>query len=262
MVAPDQSFMNACDWKNYARNLFVQNFFEATLSEQSAFWEVSETRWNGYLACAITDVVRPFDVTLSCVHEPVDPEVGEGGVLPPPPQPAGAQELPDSANSDLGSGSSHTPEHTKTSSDSQSFPTDSKAKQQEIRRKEKEAGIIREVKKKPKVVEDHWDDCGSDTCSLDNTDVGEAHVGFCASSDDDSDWEYVEDETICDNLQLSFLWGGEVLPHPPLNNLLLVYFTDWEHTLSCLAAKGNGLDLAEICGGEARTTQVGIRRHF
>ena len=34
------------------------------------------------------------------------------------------------------------------------------------------------------------------------------------------------------------------------------------HALAALEARGKGLDIAEICGGEARTTQIGVRRHL
>ena len=62
-----------------------------------------------------------------------------------------AQKLPDSA----------VPiESTMDSADTQIFPTDQKEKQNIQRKADKEAGIIREVKKRPKVVEDHSDDCG------------------------------------------------------------------------------------------------------
>ncbi len=67
---------------------------------------------------------------------------------------------------------------------------------------------------------------------------------------------------MCEDLALSFLWGGELPVSPPFQNLSLISFTDWDHTYAFLAAKPSGIDIAEICGGEARTTQVGIRRHL
>ena len=49
----------------------------------------------------------------------------------------------------------------------------------------------------------------------------------------------------------------------PLDNLQNITFTDWEHTFAALnLIKGTALDVAEICGGEARTSEVGIRRHL
>jgi len=46
------------------------------------------------------------------------------------------------------------------------YPTDAKVKEKEKKKKEKEQGVERKVKKKPKVIEDHYDDCGDDLTSL------------------------------------------------------------------------------------------------
>ena len=61
----------------------------------------------------------------------------------------GPQESPDSA------GTSHT-----DSNQGGSYPTDSKERQQQQKKRDKEAGITREVRKIIKPIEDHHDDCG------------------------------------------------------------------------------------------------------
>ena len=48
-----------------------------------------------------------------------------------------------------------------------SFPTDAKEREKIQRKLDKEKGIERQVRKKPKVCENHYDDCGDDLSSLD-----------------------------------------------------------------------------------------------
>ena len=48
----------------------------------------------------------------------------------------------------------------------------------------------------------------------------------------------------------------------PLELLSGFVFTNLRHTFATLNTMGKGIDIAEICGGEARTTQVGTRRHM
>ena len=103
------------------------------------------------------------------------------------------------------------------------FPTDSKERQTAQKRKDKEAGIVREVKKLKKFVEDHNDDCGEDLSSLGNLDalyIEESHSAELDSSED-SDTE----EHIFHNLQLDFLWGGEVPVIADFDNLRTVFLT-------------------------------------
>ena len=53
------------------------------------------------------------------------------------------------------------------SADSQvAFPTESKEREKARRKREKELGIERTVKKKLKIVEEHYDDCGYDMSSI------------------------------------------------------------------------------------------------
>ena len=47
------------------------------------------------------------------------------------------------------------------------FPTDPKEREKGRRKREKEQGIERVVKKIPKIVEEHYDDCGYDMSSID-----------------------------------------------------------------------------------------------
>ena len=166
-----------------------------------------------------------------------------------------SQELPDSLVNEL----ADIPEPPGLEMKS-SFPTDSKERQTKQKNADKAAGIIREVKKKNLPVEDHCDDCGEDISSL--TTDAEDFMFVESDSDDSSEWSSDWLDPLCDNLELSFLWGGDMPIPLCTENLRLVCFTDWDHTNAFLAQKGAGIDLAEICGGEARTTQVGIRRRL
>ena len=141
------------------------------------------------------------------------------------------------------------------------FPTDSKERQTAQKRKDKEAGIVREVKKLKKFVEDHNDDCGEDLSSLGNLDAlyVEASHSAALDSSEDSDTE----EHIFHNLQLDFLWGGEA-PVVDFDNLRTVFLTDMCHALDLRntyvsKTSPTSMDIAEICGGVARTTQVAMR---
>ena len=90
---------------------------------------------------------------------------------------AGAQQTPDSAVRITGaSGSQQTEAQA-------AYPTDAKAKEKAARQADKEAGITRVVKKRPKKVEDHYDDCGDDLSSLTGVE-GEAQSNACFDMND------------------------------------------------------------------------------
>ena len=158
----------------------------------------------------------------------------------------GAQELPDSAGSQP-----VLPMPVKA------FPTDSKERQSAQKRKDKEAGVVREVKKIKKFIEDHHDDCGESLASIIPTEDSLFADCIDSSSDD-------EEDCVFHNLQLDFMWGGD---RPCLNkfeNLRTVYLSDMQDALDLREAYvsracDTNLDIAEICGGVARTTQVGMR---
>jgi len=124
----------------------------------------------------------------------------------------GAQELPDSIEGlkdsivDL-KGPKGNPAGSNTA-ESRVYPTDSKERQNAQKKLDKEAGITREVRKKPKFVEDHSDDCGESLASLSTgqeTDVESLHFVDSDSSD-------YEDDNICENIELCHFWGGHSTP--------------------------------------------------
>jgi hypothetical protein len=82
-----------------------------------------------------------------------------------------------------------------------SYPTDARVRQQ---KKDKEiqelTGEKREVIKKKKKVEDHYDDCGDDLSSI----VADINVHYIDESDTDD-----EDENIFNNFNLYYFYGSE-----------------------------------------------------
>ena len=104
----------------------------------------------------------------------------------------GSQQAPDSAT---------TREQAKAplqASDRSSFPTEAKERERDRRRQEKEQGIEREVVKRKKVCEDHYDDCGDDLSSISEADTAAPTTALCLQccdfdtddelSDDDHNW--------------------------------------------------------------------------
>ena len=154
---------------------------------------------------------------------------------------SGAQDLPDSTHNPTNPNTSDTP-----------FPTDSKERQNEQKKRDKEAGIERVVIKKRKIIEDHHDDCGESLDSL-TGDIDEADF---AHSDSDSG---TESDALCDGLHLHYLWGSA---GPDLSHLQLTYFDTWDQTFAVLRRAGPGIDIAEVCGGEGRTSSIAIRRRL
>ena len=162
-----------------------------------------------------------------------------------------AQLLPDSAGySELDR--SNTP----------AYPTDSKERERKLRQANKEKGIEHVVKKRKQQVEDHHDDCGEDLGSIVadlDAFVDDTWSDYLLSNIGDDVLED-NDDPMCDNISLFMLWGE--VPYKLEANLLVVYPSNTEELLSFLTAKGDGIDIAEVCGGEARATQLGVRRRL
>ena len=120
-----------------------------------------------------------------------------------------AQELPDST------GHPGDQSHS-TKNDVKAFPTDSKERQTAQKRKDKEAGVVREVKKLKKFVEDHNDDCGEDLRRLGNLDMpsllieesNDAELNHSVAESNEADSDLSDDEEqLFHNLQLDFFVG-------------------------------------------------------
>ena len=126
-------------------------------------------------------------------------------------------------------------------------PTFEKEQQKKRRQKLKEKGITLEVRRKKFHVEEHYDDCGTDLSGLGD------HVALLA--DDDLGWSSSseDEETRHFNLPWNWLcgWVGSATRYPTLNE-----------SFAALDQKPAGLDIVELCGGEARSSYIAIRRGF
>ena len=132
------------------------------------------------------------------------------------------------------------------------FPTASKERAKE----RKKAG--QKPRKLPKVVEDHYDDLGDDLSGL-GSDLTYLSADVVRETlDIDSDYD-TDDEQFVQGLSIWYLKGSgpiEFLPEGAMRFPLL------DNLLQFLATAGDGLDLCEICGGSARTSQVAVRRRL
>lgn len=119
------------------------------------------------------------------------------------------------------------------------------------------------VKKRPKHVEEHYDECGDDISSLSmelDTFVLDEAMCFECAMDDVSDAE-VADQSLGDGLTSFMLWGSHAAPVllPPL----LVYVAaNMDEAYAVRSRAGGGIDIAEICGGEARSPTISVRRRL
>ena len=89
----------------------------------------------------------------------------------PPSRVEGTHQTPDSALTSVLLPESRRPLGESRTAESQGpqehcFPTEAKVREKNRKKADQEQGVTRTVKKRPKVVEDHHDDCGEDLTSL------------------------------------------------------------------------------------------------
>ena len=130
------------------------------------------------------------------------------------------------------------------SESSKAFPTESRERQKEKERWQKETGEVVEVKKKQKYVEQHYDDCGMDLKSIESLLAAELPW------DGDGDVLY-EDPSEVDGfadglLQFALLGQGHPgMGMPPTATYMAASVLDM---MSVLASAGPGQDLLEVNG--------------
>lgn len=145
------------------------------------------------------------------------------------------------------------------------YPTDSKEREQIARRKAKEEGKEIVKNKRPKIVQDHHDDCGEDLTSL-----GFRLEDFYISPEQSSTDQWIDAsigdilpiDTITDNIEHAMLFGPCPQLHCYLNNLQIFVATDMTELFKVAQTKGQGVDIAEVCGGEGRASQISVRRRL
>ena len=144
---------------------------------------------------------------------------------------AGAQQPPDSLGS-IGSITTHANFTGRSSSRARTrqaildhvlqhaFPTDSRERQKAKEKADKEAGIERVVKKKFKVVEDHFDDCGEDLNSICKDVDADENIPLLVYSDSEDEDDYHRSDDICLNLELFLSYAAfSNEPHYPFDRL-------------------------------------------
>ena len=122
-------------------------------------------------------------------------------------------------------------------------------------------GIERVVKKRPKTIEKHYDDCGDSLKGLCESYACHDCEGYSSSSDEE------------EGVPL-FQGGADYLPaywfepfYSPCSDLQIrstdeCHIFNGMHALTThLFSQDNGDTICEIAGGEARTTKILIRHH-
>ena len=129
----------------------------------------------------------------------------------------------------------------------QAFPTDEREEWKRKRKENKEKGI--EVKKKIKIVEEHYDDCGTNLAGLGNSEF------LFNIRQIPTDEEPIV-KGLCEHwLKGSFWCESKFNSTSKEMNTLSEMF-------SYLDTIPDGIDLVEICGGEGRTSILAIRRQL
>ena len=142
---------------------------------------------------------------------------------------ATTQRLPDLKR--LADASEPTPETVEPNLEQSAFPTEERMLQKKKEKERKDRGEPSTKGTRKQFVEDHHDDCGCDLSGL---------------GDD------VELETTS-----MFLNGLPLFTQHSANAHI---FDDLDDAIAYMAHKPPGLDIVELCGGEARCTQIAMRR--
>lgn len=240
------------DIPHHLERYFIRRWIGKYL--QPANWETQESA----LVCDTSDQrIKHVDaVAVEGRHVPDDNSAGANMdycVHPDGPSlgcPARSQQLPDSNTTDPEGVAADTPT---VPPETAHYPTDARERQKVREKRDKEAGITREVKKKKVYVEPHYDDCGEDVSKLDicyNNYDGEL-------SSDESDSEV---DGLLENIEQTMFWG-DIKPDM-LQSLQRVEARNIEE-LSLITRTGPPtITVAEVCGGQARTTQIAVRKRL
>ena len=193
---------------------------------------------------------------------PVMSETGSAQRLPDSPSSSDAVNVPSGIEADPSAVATTTILDTNTEHQCvTAYPTASRERRKAREKAAKEAGTPLEVVKKTKYVEPHFDDCGEDLSSLrlDESESDSKFVNiiyYASNSTHHFDVSSSAHSSIVDQLFLTMLYGSVVtVPVPQVFRA-----TDLDQLSLVVNTRGPGYDIAEVCGGVARTTRVGVRR--
>ena len=139
------------------------------------------------------------------------------------------------------------------------YPTEARERQKAKEKRAKEAGKEVPVRKKHKVVEEHYDDCGDDISSLK---MDKESLFNHEASDTASDTEPDPEVDPCSGQLPQFMLTGLPENMTPNHLLKLVQCDDMTALLSLLTATGPGIDIAELCASQGEATKVAVRRQL
>ena len=138
----------------------------------------------------------------------------------------------------------------------EAYPTEAAEKKRDAKRAAKAAGTEVKTKKRPKKIQDHFDDCGT---SLDGLGV-ELEIAYYEESDT-SGSDFSDDDAALYDSSHSFLFAGSegILPDANSEAASLDEFT---YLAKQNQGKGILSDVLEICGGEGKPGKCALHRHL
>ena len=136
------------------------------------------------------------------------------------------------------------------------YPTDERVRWKEQQKIRKSQGI--EVKRKVKVIEDHFDDCGTDLSGLEPTNISE-DVLFELELPEAIESDEEEDNWTTGLTTFWMLGSDKVsgLSKTRPRQLTLANIASFFEHIKILPA---GVDVVELCGGEGRVSTIAVRR--
>ena len=147
---------------------------------------------------------------------------------------------------------------SETSVEHCAYPTDQRQEWKRKQKENKEAGL--EVRKKKKVVEEHFDDCGTDISGLGPVSDTDYAVTELANMDEDKEEHFVS--LLTQALEQNWFKGSEwdeisntYKTFPNAQQIPNVYLL-----MTYLESVSIGVDIVELCGGEGRVSIIAIKR--
>ena len=146
-------------------------------------------------------------------------------------------------------------------SSTHNFPTEAREREKQRRKAQEASGHKHVPKKKPQTVEHHHDDLGDDLSGL-GPNIEALYADLDPTQEADaisSDSAQSSDDDHITGFQHFGLTNASGLAEPPSSVMIAASL---DEVAQILAYAGPGVDVAELCGGEARATTVAIRRRL
>ena len=139
------------------------------------------------------------------------------------------------------------------------FPTEAKTRERELRKAQKAAGKAHVVKPRVKEVEEHYDVCGEDLSSLIGNDQSFYTMWTDTLDEEVEQLMHPDDgQDMCSGIEQCMLYGVVVSP-ANMQTLKTAVLTNLDEFAYVCCSQPPFIKLAEICGGEARTSRLVAR---